>query len=68
VPDEEPEMTPQEAQAYRDREAARQAVLAKFPDGSAPISDEECKMLTAPEIKSLIVAGRIAGIGVKGRR
>jgi hypothetical protein len=60
-------MTPQEAQAYRDRAAEREAVLAKFPDATAMISDPECRVLTAAEIKSLISAGRIDGVGVKRR-
>jgi len=46
-----------------DRAAARSAVLAKFPDGSAEITDEDVKLLTGPEITSLINAGRIAGVG-----
>jgi hypothetical protein len=56
-------VTEQERQALKDRTDARQAVLAKFPDGSAEITDQDCKLLTAPEIHSLINAGRIGGVG-----
>jgi hypothetical protein len=56
-------MTKAEADALADRQAARQAVLAKFGDGSAVISDSDCKWLSASEIHSLINVGRLAGIG-----
>ena len=56
-------MTPQEAAQIEARAAARRAVLAKFSDGSAEITEEDVKNLTAPEIHSLINAGRISGIG-----
>ena len=60
-------MTPAEAQAIADRAAARQAVLDKFSDGTAEVTDADCKLLTAGEIHSLINVGRIAGIGADKR-
>jgi hypothetical protein len=56
-------MTPAEAQQIADRAADRQRVLDKFPDGAAEVTDQDCKLLTAAEVHSLINVGRIAGIG-----
>jgi hypothetical protein len=60
-------MTPQEQQQIADRAAARQAVLDKFPDGSAEITDADCKYLSASEVKSVINSGRLAGVGADRR-
>jgi hypothetical protein len=62
-PEEPTAVTPEERARFEQRMADRQAVLAKFPDPAAPISDEECKFLTGEEITSLINAGRIPGVG-----
>lgn len=56
-------MTPQERQTAENRAAARAAVLAKFPDGSAVITDEDCRLLDGAEVAALINAGRIPGVG-----
>jgi hypothetical protein len=60
-------VTPQEAQAIADRQAARQKVLDKFPDGTAVVTDEDCRLLNASEIKALINANRLQGIGADKR-
>ena len=60
-------MTPQEAQAIADRQAARQKVLDKFPDATAVVTDEDCRLLNASEIKALINANRLQGIGADKR-
>jgi hypothetical protein len=60
-------MTPQEQQQLDDRAAERAAVLAKFPDPSAEISDADCKWLTAAEVKSVINSGRLSGVGADRR-
>jgi hypothetical protein len=51
-------MTPAEWQAMSERRAARAAVLAKWNDGTAVITDEDCKHLYAEEITQLMNAGR----------
>ena len=43
-------MTPNERAAIEAKTAARNAVLAKWSDGSQMISDEDCRHLTGPEI------------------
>jgi hypothetical protein len=60
-------MTPAEAQEIADRQAARAAVLAKFPHGDQVISDEDCRYLSADEVKSVINSGRLAGVGADRR-
>lgn len=60
-------VTPQERARFEQRMADRQAVLAKFPDPAAEITDLDCKLLTGEEIVSLINANRIAGIGADKR-
>jgi hypothetical protein len=60
-------MTPQEQQAITDKAAARAAVLAKFPDPAAVVTDEDCRLLNASEIKALINANRLQGIGADKR-
>jgi hypothetical protein len=60
-------MTREEQQQIDDAAAARAAVLAKFPHGDQVISDEDCRHLTADEVKSVINSGRLAGVGADRR-
>jgi hypothetical protein len=60
-------MTREEQQQIADRAADRQRVLDKFPDPAAEVTDQDCRLLTADEIKSLINANRLRGIGVDKR-
>jgi hypothetical protein len=60
-------MTPHEQAAIQAKNAARAAVLAKFPDGSAEITDDDCQFLTGDELTGLINAGRFPGIGADKR-
>ena len=56
-------MTPREQQAAEARAAARAAARAKWGDGTATIETHDLAFFSGEEIKALINAGRIPGIG-----
>jgi hypothetical protein len=56
-------MTREEQQQIADRQAARAAVLAKFPHGDQVISDSDCRYLSADEVIAVINSGRLDGCG-----
>lgn len=57
-------MTPEEGQAITDRQAARRAVLAKFGDGAAEITDDDIRLLKGAEITALANVGRLQHFGI----
>ena len=57
-------MTPNERAAIEAKTAARQAALAKFPDGAAVITDEDIRHLDGTEILQLANAGRLQHMSI----
>jgi hypothetical protein len=60
-------MTPREVQAAEERAAARAISRAKWGDGSQQIETHDLAFFSADEIKALIDAGRISGVGADKR-
>lgn len=57
-------MTPQEREAFEQREATRQAARAKWSDGNQPIETGDLAHFSGDEIKSLANAGRLVHLGI----
>lgn len=60
-------MTPQEAEAFQEQQAARATARAKWGDSQAAIEDGDLAHFSGDEIKQLINSGRIPGIGADKR-